>query len=119
MSSDWKAPPKLKEPYSDWKVELEIWQNFTSVDKKKQGGAVFLSLPNPSSARDAVLQLGSAVINSETAVAQITAKLDTLFLTDTNILTYQAWKQFIKFKRSQNMNMNDYSIEFNKRYNSC
>ena len=119
MSSDWKAPPKLKEPYSDWKVELEIWQNFTSVEKGKQGGAVFLSLPNPSSARDAVLQLGSAVINSETAVAQITAKLDTLFLTDTNILTYQAWKQFIKFKRPHNMNMKDYSIEFNKRYNSC
>lgn len=119
MSSDWKAPPKLQEPYTAWKEELKIWQNFTTIAKEKQGGAVFLSLPNPSSARTAVLELGSTVINSVSAIDEITKKLDTLFLTDKNILTYQAWKQFIKFMRPQSMNMSDYSIEFNKRYNNC
>ena len=85
MSGGWKAPPQLKEPYSNWKTELEIWQNFTDIPALKQGGALFLSLPNPSPARDAVLELGSAAINSASAVADITAKLDTLFLKDDNV----------------------------------
>ena len=63
MSSNWKAPPRLKEPYISWKEELAIWEAFTDLDKKKQGPALFLSLPNPSSARDAVLELGATVIN--------------------------------------------------------
>ena len=82
MSSNWKAPPKLKEPYASWKAELEIWQNFTEIEPKKQGAALFLSLPNPSSARDAVLELGPAAINKDTGVKSIIDKLDSLFLKD-------------------------------------
>ena len=115
----WKAPPKLKEPYVSWKEELLIWQNFTEVDAKKQGSAIFLSLPNPSSARDAVLELGAATINGDAAVAAIIAKLDTLFLKDDNVATYQAWQAFIKYKRDKTMSMTDYTIEFNKLYNLC
>ena len=115
----WKAPPKLKEPYVSWKEELLIWQNFTEVDAKKQGSAIFLSLPNPSSARDAVLELGATTINGAGAVAAILKKLDTLFLKDDNVATYQAWQAFIKYKRDKNMNMTDYTIEFNKLYNLC
>ena len=92
MSRNWKAPPKLKEPYSSWKEELKVWQNFTEIEKKKQGGALFLSLPDPSSARDAVLALGADVINSDGAVTEITAALDKLFSEDKNISTYQAWQ---------------------------
>ena len=119
MSSNWKAPPKLKEPYASWKAELEIWQNFTEIEPKKQGAALFLSLPNPSSARDAVLELGPAAINQDTGVKSIIDKLDSLFLKDDNVLTYQAWKAFVKFKRSPNTNMTDYTIEFNRLYNAC
>ena len=117
MAGGWKAPPQLKEPYSSWKTELEIWQNFTDIPEKKQGGALFLSLPNPSSARDAVLELGSAVINAEDAITKITAKLDTLFLKDDNVLAYQAWKRFMNLKRPSNMSISDYAIEFNRNYN--
>ena len=119
MTSSWKAPPKLREPYISWKDELKIWQNFTDIDVGKQGGAVFLSLPNPSSARDAVLELGPTVINSKDAVDKIIEKLDTLFLKDGNIVTYQAWQKFIKFVRPSDMNMSDYTIEFNRLYNLC
>ena len=109
----------LREPYISWKDELKIWQNFTDIDAKKQGGAVFLSLPNPSSARDAVLELGPTVINGDDAVTKIIEKLDTLFLKDSNIATYQAWQKFIKFVRPPDMNMSDYTIEFNRLYNFC
>ena len=114
----WKAPPKLKEPYTAWKDELQIWQNFTDVEAEKQGSALYLSLP-PGSARDAVLELGPNIINGRDAVAKITQKLDTLFLKDDNVATYQAWQSFIKFKRNKSMNMSDYTIEFNKLYNVC
>ena len=119
MSSSWKAPPKLKEPYSTWKTEIEIWKNFTDIDEEKQGGALFLSLPDPSSARDAALELGPTIINSPEGVKGILAKLDTLFLKDDNVLLYQSWKAFINFKRSSSMNMTDYTIEFNRLYNIC
>ena len=116
MSSNWKAPPRLKEPYISWKEELAIWEAFTDLDKKKQGPALFLSLPNPSSARDAVLELGATVINGADGVKLILQKLDSLFLKDVNILKYQAWRKFI---RPSNMNMSDYTIEFNKLYTLC
>ena len=63
----WKAPPKLTEPYTTWKEELKIWQNFTDIEDGKQGSALFLSLPT-GSARDAVLELGASVINGEGAI---------------------------------------------------
>ena len=117
--ANWKAPPALKEPYTAWKEELKIWENFTEIPKAKQGGALFLSLPNPSNARDAVLELGAASINTENGVELITKKLDTIYLKDKNILTYQAWKTFINFKRPQNMNMCNYAIEYSKNYTNC
>ncbi len=44
--NDIKAPPALKEdvPYENWKKEINIWQLFTTLEKKKQGLAIFLSL---------------------------------------------------------------------------
>ena len=118
-SSHWKAPPKLKEPYTAWKEELSIWENFTDIEKKKQGGALFLSLPDPSSARNAVLELGAQVINSDKGVQMIIEKLDSIFLKDGHIATYQAWQAFNKFKRPSSMKMADYTVEFNRLYNAC
>ena len=114
----WKAPPSLKEPYTKWKDELSIWQNFTDIEESKQGSALFLSLP-PGNARDAVLELGPTAINGKDGVDKIIGKLDSLFLKDDNVATYQAWQSFIKFKRGRNMNMTDYSIEFSKLYTVC
>ena len=75
----WKAPPQLREPYDAWKEELKVWLTVTDLDPVKQGGAIFLSLPNPSSARDAVLELTAAVIGAADGVKKITEKLDTRF----------------------------------------
>ena len=65
--NDWKAPPQLREPYASWKEELKIWQTFTDLKPEKQGGALFLSLPNPSNARDAALELGADKIKPKMA----------------------------------------------------
>ena len=39
--------------YSEWKKELGIWSDFTDLEKKKLGGALFLTLTGK--ARQAVL----------------------------------------------------------------
>ena len=118
-SKSWKAPPKLKEPYTSWKEELKIWENFTDIEAKKQGGALFLSLPDPSSARDAVLELGASVINGEKGIEKIIEKLDSIYLKDGNITTYQAWQAFNKFSRPQSMSITEYAVEFNRLYSQC
>ena len=50
-----KAPPAMRSDltYTDWKKEVSIWSKFTDLDKKKQGGALFLSLTDK--ARETVL----------------------------------------------------------------
>ena len=55
MATNFKAPPAMRDdlPYSEWKKELKIWCDFTDVDKKKQGGALFLTLSGK--ARQSVL----------------------------------------------------------------
>ena len=44
--NNYKSPPVIKEGllYSEWKKELAIWSDFTDLEKKKQGGALFLTL---------------------------------------------------------------------------
>ena len=44
-SSSYKNPPEMREDlvYEDWKRELAIWQDFTELEKKRQGSAVFLT----------------------------------------------------------------------------
>ena len=56
MSSN-KTPPLLSatKDYSSWKKSIKIWSEFTSLEPKKQGAAVFLTLDG--TACDAALEL--------------------------------------------------------------
>ena len=40
------APPVFneEEDYMAWKNDIEVWQMYTDLDRKKQGPAVYLSL---------------------------------------------------------------------------
>ena len=43
----YKVPPALTalKSYSRWTEEIKVWQALTDLDKKKQGLAIALSLP--------------------------------------------------------------------------
>ena len=83
MASKYFAPPALlKDKYSTWRKEMKIWELVTSLDKTKQALIVFLSLEGK--AREAVLELDTAVLNSEDGMKKLYEKLDTLFLEDVN-----------------------------------
>ena len=51
------------EGYSNWRADLEIWEMFTDLEKKKRGPTVFLSLTGQ--ARECVRALGAEKINKE------------------------------------------------------
>ena len=60
QKGDYKAPPALITKditYATWKKEISIWQLFTSLERKKQGLAIFLSLSGQ--AHEAVLRAGA------------------------------------------------------------
>ena len=83
MASKYFPPPALlKDKYSTWRKEMLIWELATSLDKMKRALMVFLSLEG--TARKAVLELDTAVLNSEDGMKKLYEKLDTLFLEDIN-----------------------------------
>ena len=56
-SGSYKVPPSFSEakPYNRWVDEIKVWQTVTELDKKKQGPAIALSLPeNEGTIRDKV-----------------------------------------------------------------
>ena len=64
MDSKYFPPPALlKDKYSTWQKEIKILELVTSLDKAKKALMVFLSLEGK--AREAVLELDTAVLNSE------------------------------------------------------
>lgn len=78
MASKHISPPVLvKDKYSTWKKEMQIWEMATSLDKTKRAPIVFLSLEGKP--REAVLELDVAALNSEDGMAKLYEKLDTLF----------------------------------------
>lgn len=114
----YKAPPVMRDglPYDDWKKELQIWQAFTDLDKKRQGGALFLTLTGK--AREAVLgEIEVDKVNKDNGVDTIVKALDDLYEIDKADSSFQAFDNFIKFRRPASMKIEDYLLDFNTRYN--
>ena len=116
---DIKTPPALKDDisYESWKKEISIWQRFTTLDKKKQGLAIFLSLDGK--AREIVLELDIEVMNNDDGVEKVLEQLDKLYLKDKMQLSYQAYDAFEKFKRPEDMAIADFVVEFERLYNKA
>ena len=61
---------------------MQIWEMATCVEKAKRAFIMFLSLEGK--AREAVLELDIAALNSEDGMEKVYEKVDTLFLEDIN-----------------------------------
>ena len=69
---------------------MQMWGLATSLDKTKRALIVFLSMEGK--AREAVLELDTAVLNSEDGMKNLYEKLDTLFLEDIKQSAFQAYE---------------------------
>ena len=79
MASSLKAPPLFTDEitYGDWKNDLEIWQSFTDLDKKKQGPALYLTLTEK--AKTCIRGLTAKDLAVDNGVKLILDKLDPIF----------------------------------------
>ena len=113
MASKYFPPPALlKDKYSTWRKEMLIWELASSLDKTKRALMVFLSLEG--TAREAVLKLDIAVLNSEDGMKKLYEKLDTLFLEDINQSAFRAYKTFENYQRLPGTSLEDFLIEFGR-----
>ena len=111
MASKYFPPPALlKDKYSTWRKEMLIWELATSLDKTKRALMVFLSLEG--TAREAVLELDIAVLNSEDGMKKLYKKLDTLFLEDINQSAFRAYETFENYQRPPGTSLEDFLNEF-------
>ena len=115
--SVFKNPPKLLETstYETWVKEIQLWALCSKVDKKEQAAAVTLSLEGR--AREAALELSVEQLSAEDGLAQLIKQLDGLFLKDENQRTYVAYAEFEKYKRPQEMSIDNYINDFERLYN--
>ena len=86
----------LKDKYSTWRKEMQIWELATSLDKTKRALIVLLSLEGK--AREAVWELDTAVLNSEDGMKKLYEKLDTLFLEDINQSAFRAYETLVNVR---------------------
>ena len=100
--------------YSNWRADLEIWEMFTDLEKKKRGLAVFLSLTGQ--AREYVRALGDEEIGKETGVKSIIERLDKIFLKDSDTRAYIAVKKFYNYRRMSGVNITDFVVEVDQLY---
>ena len=116
MSSgpSYRQPPAMRDdlPYAEWKKELNIWSDFTDLDEKRQGGALFLTLTGK--AREAVLAgVTRDKIKSDKGITEIVTCLDELYLKDENQCAFTAYDDFTSYRRSHNMSF-PLATEFNE-----
>ena len=89
---------------------MQIWEMDMCVEKAKRALIVFLSLEGK--AREAVLELDVAALNSEEGIEKVYEKLDTLFLKDINQSTFLANKTVEGYQRQPDISIEDFLINF-------
>ena len=112
-----KAPPPYKkgENYEKWKQKLLIWQDYTSLEKTKQGPSLLLNLNDE--AQDAVLHIPRADLKKEDGVDKILEILDGLYLKDKIQLKIEAIDNFEAYRRDPSNTITEFINEFDRRHN--
>ena len=105
---------KQNEPYDIWKTKITLWQKVTTLGDDEQAPAVALTLEGAASA--AVLKIPTGTLCSANGMTELINKLDGLYDEDKDQTTYQVYDQFEKFRRTENMSMSDYLIQFELMY---
>ena len=77
------------------KAQLSIWEDFTLLEKEKQGVAVFFSFT--SEGKQAVRIIGVKTLSSADGLKLAIEELDKLYLEDESSPAYEAYKKFEKF----------------------
>ena len=117
--ASYKNPPTLEKnkTYEQWKNEIALWELVTDLDVKKRGLALALSLQGKP--REVALEIDPEKLNADNGVKFLVTELDKLFEKDKVDQTYSAYTDFDKYKRESTMDMSEFIINFEQKYNKC
>ena len=95
------APPTIKscKSYKDWKKLIRHWSRISGLQNSDQASAVLLSLTGDD--LDAVLQIPETDLDSETGLATLLKRLDSLYLKDELAEKYNALENFETYRYFQ------------------
>ena len=112
MAYDYKLAPVLDDNRNDidWCKELDVSIALRELPEEKKALAIFLSLRGK--AKKAALQLEIKDLKVRRGVTKLKEKLDKAFSKDKKKATYDADEIFEIFKRSNEMSLAEYTIEF-------
>ena len=91
---------------------MQIREIATCVEKAKRALIVFLSLERK--ARETVLKLNIADLNSENEIEKVNEKHDTLFLEDIKQSKFLAYETFEEYRRQPDTSIEDVLINFSR-----
>lgn len=111
-----RDPPKMVEPYHEWKNEVLIWSEFVNdkIPPAKQGMALFLSLEGD--ARKAAAKVTLTEMKTDTGLKKV---LDRFFLKDKDRSAFLAYDKFNGFRRPEGMSVQDFLIKFELLKSTC
>lgn len=110
-----KSPPVYSDskPYDRWVNELKFWRKLTKIDKKQQGIAVALSLPEGSIIRDKVFgELELHDLDCDDGLDKLITFLDKVYKKDDLTLAFEVWSQFYNLRRGPADTMESYVRRF-------
>ena len=111
------TPPTIKscKSYKDWKKLIKHWSRISGLQNSDQASAVLLSLTGDD--LDAVLQIPETDLDSETGLATLLKRLDSLYLKDELAEKYNTLENFETYRRQPSTSIRDFINEFEKRHN--
>lgn len=113
----YKAPPVYKEgkSYADWRLDIDLWNEFTPLPEKRRATAFLLEL-GEGKVKSHVRALGKENLMKDDGLALVIAKLDKIYKEDSSHETYRAYCKFEKYERPHDMNLQSYISEFEKMH---
>ena len=90
-----KAPPVSNgeegENYLDWRMDIELWEEFTDLEKKKRATALLLQLKEGGKVKNAVRSLGKEALLAEDGLKKVLGHLDKIYKEDEGPYSYRAY----------------------------
>ena len=105
------------DPYEEWKKEVIIWENVTTLEKKTQGCALVLSLSG--NARKAARNIPIEDLKKDNGVELVLKELDKYYAKDQGRKQMKAFDNFINFRRTKGMTIQDFLLQFECNANQC
>ena len=111
-------PPAFggEKSYERWKTELQAWQLVTGTEKKKRAITVALTFPEGSEVRDRVFnEIDLEELDADDGVDKLVEYMDKWYKKDKLASAYDSWSDFDNFRKSDDLTMESYITEFEKR----